>query len=577
MATGGWRLESYYARGMLEIRSTLHLAVRLTMRSIMVIDHSGAASEGTGAWRVALPLFMVLDVVVWLVLRRNDRFGLSWRLPLDAADAAFWTMSPEPASGAADFALFVVIPLAVEAGVRMGLRAMVVPAAVLVTTTAGAGVAGKPVQVMGVIWLAVAVLVGMAFFNYCAHLHERAESQRQRAVGAARRRAFLAGQNHVAMGASSAVDVIEGLVPVIGRPQPGSALWRLAEGWKGELSASTTQEAKYLQVALLEWARAHNAHPDLSGLVELHIDEGHGTTLLSAGQVEPLRRTLDGLGLRNTVTVKVLPPSERLPGDALPLDVNGTAVVVPADGRPAPAPLDLAAVPYFYVATLMGPWLLPIGGSVPVLSVAIGLVACGAGGLIAHRLSGPPRTKARRGLLLAVAVTTVMALVHSTAAHPITADGNPNLGFGVGVLLLAFTAGFYWDALGYWRWLAPAALAGVTVLGVALFPIPSAVDARSVVGAAVGALYPFFPCRHLTSALRRVSAQHARATQDEDEDAVRAAFLEGRESVVGLVRQARLDALAQLERLGPELDARLGELAAHRLEEVDRRLRTLDP
>ena len=52
---------------------------------------------------------------------------------------------------------------------------------------------------------------------------------------------------------------------------------------------------------------------------------------------------------------------------------------------------------------------------------------------------------------------------------------------------------------------------------------------------------------------------------------------DGRESVVGLVRQARLDALAQLERLGPELDDRLGALAALRLEEVDRRLRTLDP
>ena len=577
MATGGWRIESYYARGMLEIRSTLHLAVRLAMRSVMLIDHSGAASEGTGAWRAALPVFIVLDVVVWLALRRSDRFGLAWRLPLDAADAAFWVMSPEPASGTSDFALFLVIPLAVEAGVRMGLRGMVVPGAVLVSTTAGAGVVGKPVQVMGVVWLAVAVLVGMAFFNYCTHLHERAESQRQRAVGAARRRAFLAGQNHVAMGASSAVDVIEGLVPVIGRPQPGSALWQLAEGWKGELSASTTQEAKYLQVALLEWARAHNAHPDLSGLVELHIDEGHGTALLSAGQVEPLRRTLDGLRLRNSVTVKVTTSTERLPGEELALDVNGTAVVVPADGRAAPPPLDLAAVPYFYIAILIASWLLPGGGSVPMPSVAVGLAACAAGGLITHRLTGARVTKARRGLLLAVAVTTVATLVHSTATQPITADGNPNLGYNVGILLLAFTAGFYWDSLGSWRPLAPAALAGVTVLAVILFPVPSAVDARSVLGAVVGSLYPFLPCVHLTSALGRVSAQHARSTQDEDEEAVRAAFPDGRESVVGLVRQARLDALAQLERLGPELDDRLGALAALRLEEVDRRLRTLDP
>ncbi len=344
MATGGWRIESYYARGMLEIRSTLHLAVRLCMRSIMVIDNSGAASEGAGLWRVALPLFMVLDVVVWLVLRRSDRFGLSWRLPMDATDAAFWTLSPLPASGSADIAIFIVIPLAVEAGVRMGVRGMVVPAAVLASTTVSVTIVDKPVQLFGVLWLAAAVLVGMAFFRYCTHLHERAETARQRNLAAERRRAYLAGQNQVAMGASSAVDVIEGLVPVLGRPEPGSALHRLAEGWKGQLSASTTQEAKYLQVALLEWERAHNAHPDLSGLVELRIDEGHGTTLLSAGQVARLRHALDGLRLRRTVTVRSESPAERLPGEELRLKVNGTAVVVPADGRAAPPPLDLAAV-----------------------------------------------------------------------------------------------------------------------------------------------------------------------------------------------------------------------------------------
>lgn len=576
MRTVGRRVESYYARGMLEIRSTLHLAVRLTMRSVMVIDQSGAASEGAGLWRVALPFFMILDVLLWLVLRRSDRFGLSWRLPLDAADAAFWTMSPLPESGSADIALYVVIPLAVEAGVRMGLRGMVVPAAVLVSTTVSVTVVDKPLQLFGVLWLGGAVLVGMAFFRYCTHLHERAETERRRALGASRRRAFLAGQNHVAMGASSAVDVIEGLVPVLGRPEPGSALWRLAQGWKGQLSASTTQEAKYLQVALLEWVRAHNAHPDLSGLVELRVDEGHGTTLLSAAQVERLRGALEGLRLRKTVTVKVSSTAERLPGEELRLDVNGTQVVIPADGRVAPPPIDPAAVTYIYIASLVAVWFLPVGGSVPVPFVAVAVGACVAGGLLAHRQTGGLEAKARRGLCLAVGVATVITLVHSTAEWPITADGNPNFGFNAGVLLMAFSAGFYWDSLGAWRWLAPAALAVNTALAVALFPIPP-VDARSVITAIVGGLYPFFACRHLTSALGRVSAQHADSTRADDEEAVRAAYVEGRESVVSLVRQAREDALAQLERLGPQLDAGLGTLAAVRLEEVDRRLRTLDP
>jgi hypothetical protein len=576
MGTGGWRIESYYARGMLEIRSSLHLAARLTMRSIMVIDTAGAASEGAGLWRVALPFFMVLDIIVWRVLRRSDRFGLAWRLPLDTADAAFWTMSPKPYSGTVEVALFVVIPLAVEAGVRMGLRGMAVPATVAASTVVAVTVAGKPVPVLPLLWLALAVLVGMAFFRYCTHLHQRAELQRQRALGAATRRAFLAGQNQVAMGASSAVDVIEGLVPVLGRPQPGSALWQLAEGWKGQLSASTTQEAKYLQVALLEWARAYNAHPDLSGLVELRIDEGHGTTLLSAGQVDRLRRTLDGLGLRGTVTVTVQPSAERLPGEELHLLVNAEAVVIAADRQTDPPPLDLAAVPYIYVATLVAAWGLPSNSALPLPLTVVGVATCAAGGLIAHRQTGGLREKGRRALWLAVAVMTVLTLLHSGARWPVTADDTAILGFSVGILLLAFIAGFYWASLRRWRWLVPAAAAANAALAVVLFPVSSVLTLRSVIQAVVGGMWPFFPCRRLTANLARVSAEHARSTEAEDEEAVRAAFADGRESVVGLVRQARQEAMAQLERLGPQLDAGLGELAASRLQEVDRRLSTLD-
>ncbi len=250
-------------------------------------------------------------------------------------------------------------------------------------------------------------------------------------------------------------------------------------------------------------------------------------------------------------------------------------MVIPADGRPAPPPLDPAAVPYFYVGAMVALWFLPFGGSVPVPFVAVGVAVCAAGGILAHRRTGDLVAKARAGLFLAAAVTTVLTLVHSTARSPLNADGNPNLSFNIGIILLSFIGGFYWDALGSWRSLMPATIACNTALAVALFPL--AVDARSVIGAVVGGLYPFFPCRHLTSALGRVSAQHARSARAEDEELVRRSYVDGRESVVGLVRQARREALEQLERLGPRLDARLSELAARRIEEVERRLSTLDP
>ncbi len=186
-------------------------------------------------------------------------------------------------------------------------------------------------------------------------------------LAAVTRRAYLGGQNRVAMGASSAVDVIEGLVPVLGRPEGGSALWRLAGGWKSRLSASTAQEVTYLHVALLDWERAHNRHLDLSGLVRVHLDEGQVTTLLTALQAAQLFTALDGLELRGRVDVRLGGPEDgRLPGSALRIDVGGRPVTVRADRRAAPPPLDPCAVTYFYIASLTLISLSPAFGAVPV-------------------------------------------------------------------------------------------------------------------------------------------------------------------------------------------------------------------
>lgn len=577
MARRAARVENYYARGLLEIRATLHLAYRLTYRAIQLLEPTGAASEGTGLWRFALPAFVVLDLVVWHVLRGNDRFGLAWRLPLDALDAAFWTMSPDPPTGVADYALLIAVPLAVEAGVRMGTRALVVPGAVLVTTTVGAAAAGKPVQIAGVMWVAVGATVGMAFFRYCQHLDHRAQLERQRFLAAARRRAYLAGQNSVAMGASSAVDAIEGLVPVLGRPPSGSALWRLADGWKSQLSTSTAQEARYLQVALLEWERLHNAHPDLSGLVRFQIAEGQGTTLLSVAQVRQLGDVLDRLPLRGRVIVGLQDVTEsHLPGQELRLDVGGHRVVIPADRRAAPAPMDPAAVAYYYVAILVAAWALPPSGRVPPVPITAGITLCIVAGLLSHRRAVARGRKARLGIFgAALPISVVLTLLCADPQAPLRPDGVPVLAHGAALVLLSFLGGYYWASLGRWRWLVPAGMAANVVLGLLLFPIPSALEARIVVAAVIGGLFAFFPCLHLSQTMERAAAAHARSVEAVDESAERAAFMEGRESVIGLVREAQQDAQAQLTAAGSRLDAGMAELAAYRLEEVGQRLEAM--
>jgi hypothetical protein len=576
MATGGRRVESYYARGMLEIRTTLHLTLRLTIRVDQALELSGAASEGAGLlWRLALPAFIALDLVVWRMLRNDDRFGLAWRLPLDALDAAFWTTSPLPLSGAADLALLVAIPLGVEAGVRIGWKSMVVPAALFMSTSTAAWLVGKPLQIMGVMWIVVAAIVGLAFFRHCRHQDQRADVERQRVLAATKWRAFLAGQNQVAMGASSAVDVIEGLVPVLGRPPADSALGRLADGWKGQLSESTSHEAKYLQVAALEWERRHNAHPDLSGLVTVHLEAGHGTTLLTAPQVVQLHGALERLRPAGVVTIGLTDAeTPRLPGQVLRLDVNGHAVVLPADHRAKPSPLDSALVAYLYVGVLVAVWALPAGGSVPPRPIAIGLALCVMAAIASHRRTVTHGERARPGVLaIAALVATTLTLLASSASAPLNADGIAIMGSGVGLILVSFLGGFYWRSLGRWRWLVPVAVGVNVVLGVIVFPDQSAINLRTVLGSLLYNVFPFFPCRHLDMALQRAADHHIGFVQTDDEGVARAAFRDGRESVFSLVREAQDDAARQLRALEHRLDPTVATLVATRLKEVDQRLR----
>lgn len=580
MRRGERRLDTYYARGMLEIRTSLHLSIRLAVRANQaLLRYGGAASEGAGLWRAALPAFVVLDLVVWQRLRHSDDSGLRWRLPLDALDAAFWTMSVRPTSGHYDWAVLIAAPLGVEAGVRLGWRGLVVPVAVFAPVSLAALYAGKAVEVTGIFWIVVAVAAGEAFFRYCRRLDDRAEIEHERVMVAARRRAYLAGQNHVAMGASSAVDAIEGLVPVLGRPPGGSALWQLADGWKSELRETTAREAGYLQVALLEWEKRHNRHPDLSGLVAVQVEEGQGTTLLSAAQVDQLYRALDELAPRGTVDVRLHDPrATHLPGQPLALDVGGTTIRLPADRRVALPPFDACFLGYFYVFWLEASSVLRDYGGAPAWVAAVGAMVCVVAGTASHRRLVSRGPAARTAVIaMGIAAALIFTALSAFFRTPLSVEGEPLVDLGPGLLLLSFIGGFYSWALGRRQVVILTGMVGVVVVALVAFPMPSALSARAVAGAIAYNLFPYFPLRHLARAMEQAGIQHQAAIEDVDDGAERAAFLSGRESVVGLVRQAREDALRQLEAIRPSLDARLAELATHRLEEVEQRLRSLEP
>ena len=290
--------------------------------------------------------------------------------------------------------MLIGIPLSIEAGFRMGIRAVVVPlavAAVVGPVRILAGTLGPPRSPP--CGSSSASAWAWPLFSYCRRLDEHAEAERRRRRCADARWAFLVGQNAVAMGADSVVDVIEGLVPVLGRPGEGSALWRLADGWKARLAADTAAQAAYLQVVLLGWESAYNRHPDLSARVEIHLGEGAGTTILTGRQVAWLHAALDRCHLRGSVPVTLLGEGQgdRPPGAALDLDIGGLRLRVPAD-RAAPSG---PSTPARRLRAHRGPTatavVLPGRGRVPVAAAGAGIAVCADGGLVV----APPPPGAR--------------------------------------------------------------------------------------------------------------------------------------------------------------------------------------
>jgi len=582
MAVGraGDRAEStYFARAIVDSRATLHLSYRLAVRFVQWMSISGAASPGTGWWRAALPVFVVLDLVTWHLLRRNQRFGLGWRLALDCADIGFWSLSPLPPSQLYDNSVLIGIPLSLEAGFRMGIRAMVFPVAVAAVVGTVRILDGRSAHPFTALWLVLGIGVGMAVFSYCRRLDEHAEAERRRRRVADTRWAFLVGQNAVAMGADSVVDVIEGLVPVLGRPGEGSALWRLADGWKSRLAADTAAQAAYLQVVLLGWESAYNRHPDLSARVEIHLGEGTGTTILTGRQVAWLHAALDRCDLRGPVPVTLPGESQvgRPPGAALDLEIGGRRLRVPADRAAAVRPVDAGPVGYALIAAQLVAVVLPGRGRVPIAGAGAGIAACVLAAWWSHRQLLERGPLARPAILRATVATALAVTIITSAlmTEPINADGDTSY-ISLGLMLLAFIGGLYADGLQ--RRLAVMVGAAAVLIAVLILVLtPGPTDTRSFLCTLAYSLCVYPMCRHVGRSLARATERHLDETVTEDEQARQAAFLDGQESVVDLVRLARDDARRQLAAVAPRLEPALNELVSARLEEVDRRLLSLVP
>lgn len=580
----------YGMEAMLATRARFFVLYRLAVRLQQFRLAEGAAHE-SGEWRIVLLGFVMLDIVLWRLLRNPRRFAFKSRLVLDAVDMAVWSAGPYPPGARYDVAVFVGVPLAMEAGLRMRWGALAVPAAGLVSTAIARNAAGVPFSAATTLWLFGSVVGGWLLRGYDRRLRRQVERAWADRRSADEKRAFLAGQNSIAMGASSIVDGIESLVPILGRPPRHSALEILARGWKADLGLSTRalssaggqRTAVYLGDALSEWSAEYNRHPDLSSRVELPLSEGSGTCLLSGEQAAALRHLLTRLNLvgRHRVELADLDAHFRPPGKSLRLRIGAHEVEVPADADQPPRPCDPAPLAFFLVAAQIVRDMSPTAIYLPPVIALGGVASCLAASVWSHvRLRD--RGLAARGEILWVALALAAGLAVAadlTMRHPFTPAGDARYTFAEGLLAVLLLLGMYeGDMQKAGRWVAALGVGAIVALGWLFHPAHETNPYTVAFELLQPWLIVVYLCGRKASAeLRTAEAAYAAALHAGDAAAIAAAFRSGQESVVDLVRKARDDAVLQLAQIQATLDRRLLQSASQRLKEVDERLAALVP
>lgn len=564
----------------LRTRARFHLLYRLAGRLLQVAAVEGGAHT-SGRWQLLLVGFVALDIGLWALLREPTRFLLKTRMVLDAIDIATWSLAPYPNGIAYDAAVVVGFPLAMEAGFRLEWLGLVVPAFGLGVTALVRVVAGQPILPISFVWLVIAVASGVALRRHDGRLRNQVREEWERHRSAEEALAFVGGQNAVAMGANSTVDVLAGVLPVIGgRPARGSALWELADAWKARLGAATTSRAVYLGMAVQQWAAAHNQHPDLSTQVLVSVAIGDGTMLLTGTQATALDELLNGLDLRGAVPIRLgdHQAAGRPPGGPVRILVGSHSIDVPADPKRSPRICDPAPLAFVLGAILIARGVLSIGEQVPWLPTAASVVLALIAARWAHLRLLRLGTAARSEILLAVIGVGAIqiGLGSLTMKHFFDSAGGPLYpGFG-SLIVLALVGGTYFPVVSRRdRWLVLAGAFLLVALNWFLHQAPEPLSGFLLTLPVPVALY--LTGMRFGVELDRAEALYAAEFRAGDTQAMDEAFERGQESVVQLVRMALADARVQLSGRRTEMEPTVSAFADRRLEEVDQRLKTMTP
>lgn len=563
---GGQAFLSQHAR--------FHLVYRLAARAYQF--GVARSSPGAARWRTRAALACaVCDVAGAALLRwgerRNQRLAIAPRLLLDAADGALWCSD---AGLNTDAAVLCGVPLAAEAGLRLGRAGIVVPvlnAAVATAVRRAKGLRPAP-GAFG--WQVMGVAAGAGFAAYESWHRRNLMARHHDHLAAELSRAHQCGQHAVAMAADSVVDLLTRTTPLLGRGVGAFGEVELA-AWKSALAAQATAHATYLGVALSSWERTHNlARAELRSNVTLVLAEDHGTVLLSANQAAGLWRQLDGLGLAGRVEVALAEPARaRLAGRSRDLVVGGRRLAVPPDGHLALRAADIGPPALLCGALWWADLARPISGGASVISVGFACLASLVTAGWAHARVHQAGDAARPAVLNASQVLAIIntALVSPRITQPYSTDGVQVFPFMSGLYVTAILASAYWADLGPAQRVTTVSLAVANIV-LGLVALEESPHWASLALELLWPLAALISVWRLPAAFAADAAAQAAELAVLDDQRIEEAFETGRGEVISIVAKARQEAQRILLEMTGRLDPLITAEATRRLAEVDRRM-----
>ena len=525
-------------------------------------------------WSAVMLGLVAVDLVKAAVVRRTRRFLLVPRLAVELIGVTIMAVALGRTGGHLDALVLPGLPLALEAGIRLGRRGLVVPLAFGALALV-VGPPGRTAVLQYESSFVLAALMGWGLSRYSRRREQDFLRDHARALEARLTAAWMAARNEVLTGAGSVVDQIQRTGALIELGHRTSTARRVTAERKQAMAEAVRERAAYLADVLLAWQSAHNRQPDLARVVLFDVAPDDGTVILTREQAQLVWSRLTDLHLRGPIRARLAAPSGRSPDVDRILEVGDDRVPIPATEDRSALLVNAAPV----VVGLLALWTL---GPVlyGMLSLPVALPFAVAALLLArraHTLLLRSEGAAGQVWFEAAGLIATYAVVTGTTARSIGELGGNHLYPALLPIQFLLLLG----AL-CWPWIDPRLRPAVVASAIALWLLTATTGAaweapRLFAAESLLAVYIFIPLASVGTDLRRTSdARRAALARD---DAVRLAEVraEATGAVLDELREGREVLGCELATHGPELDAELRREAERRLQEIDAGLRRLLP